>query len=332
MANPLLPNDLDAYLNGDSSPERRKRVEAWLQADPAHQELFFQQLEARERRDLWVDARTEAELNRLQHILYPDFQELPQKSVVRPLYQVRWWVVAAASVVLLLLVGYSFRDTLLYKDYTAGYGQIQRIRLADGSQIELNANSSLRVSRFAQWQTVRRVELTGEGFFSVVHTIDHRPFVVQLPSGTQVDVLGTEFSISSRHEHTKVVLKRGAVRLTYEQQHAAQQRTLKPGEWVELGRSGKVQTGQTTQPDRLMAWRNYQFVFEHTSLTQVVRQLHDRFGIQIVIADPTIASRTITGVIEAHTADELLNAIQRLIPIRLERQHQQIVIYPNSKT
>ena len=330
MAKPLLPDDLDAYLNGDSSPERRKRVEAWLRADPAHQEQFFQQLETRERRDLWLDASTETELNRLQLILNPARREPSREPVARPLHQIRWWVAAAASVALLLLTGYGFRDTLLYKDYTAGYGQIQRVRLADGSRIELNANSSLRVSRFAQWQAVRRVELRGEGFFSVVHTTDHRPFVVQLPSGTQVDVLGTEFSVSNRHEHTKVVLKRGAVRLTYEQQHTARQRTLKPGEWVELSQTGIVQTGQTTQPDRLMAWRSYQFVFNHTSLTQVARQLTDRFGTEVIIADPSIANRTITGVIEAHTADELLKAIQRLISIRLEHQHQQIVIYSNA--
>ena len=331
MANPLPPDDLDAYLNGDSSPERRKRIEVWLRANPDNQEQFFQRLDARERRNLWLDASTEAELSRLQRVLDPDQQEPIHQPVVRPLQGSRWWMAAAASVILILLMltSYAYQDSILYKEYKAAYGQIRRIQLADGSQVELNANSSLRVSRLARWQAVRRVELTGDGFFSVVHTVDNRPFVVHLPSGQQVDVLGTEFSVSSRHEHTKIVLKRGAVRLTYQERHKARQRTLKPGEWVELSQSGVVDVGQTAQPDRLMAWRSHQFVFDHTSLTQVARQLTDRFGTQIVIADSSIANRTITGVIEAHTANELLNTIQRLIPIRLEHQPQQIIIYPN---
>lgn len=327
MAAQIPPDDLDAYLNGDQNPARRKRVEAWLRASPAHQEQFFRALEAREKRDLWVDSQTETELTRLLSSLQADESIAePQPPIVRPLHRRRWWL-AAASVAFLLLTAYGFRNQLLYEEYTAGYGQLTRVELTDGSSVELNTNSSLRVSRLVGWQPVRRVELTGEGFFSVVHTADDRPFVVQLPDGTQVDVLGTEFSVSSRREKTKVILERGSVRVTYTQRQQTRQKTLKPGDWIELSEAGLLQKGQTARPDRLMAWRSHQFVFDHTTIGQVVLQLTDRFGVPVVIADSSIAKRTITGVIEARTADELLTALERLIPVRIDRQEQRITLY-----
>ncbi|HEV7347363.1 FecR domain-containing protein [Telluribacter sp.] len=326
MPTHLHPKDLNTYLDGDPNPALRKRVEAWLQASPSNQEKYFQQLEARERRDLWVDSQTENELAQLlSNLQADDSNSGPQPTIVRSLNR-RWWL-AAASVAFLLLTAYGFRDQLLYKEYSAGYGQLTRVELTDGSSVELNANSVLRVSRLVRWQAVRRVELAGEGFFSVVHTKDDRPFVVQLPDGTQVDVLGTEFSVSSRREKTKVVLERGSVRLTYTQHQLSRQKMLKPGDWVEVAKAGLVQEGRTTRPEQLTAWRNHQFIFDHTDIGQVALQLTDRFGVPVVIADPAIAERTITGTIEARTADELLTALERLIPVRIDRQEQRITMY-----
>lgn len=319
-------DDLDAYLNGDPNPARRKRVEAWLRASAANQETFFRQLQARETRDLWVDPQTENELARLLSSFKADEPSAETQPLVKPLYRRRWWL-AAASVAFMLLTVYGSRDQLLYQEYTSGYGQLTRVELTDGSSVELNANSVLRVSRLVRWQAVRRVNLAGEGFFSVIHTEDNRPFVVQLHDGTQVDVLGTEFSVSSRREKTKVVLERGSVRVTYSQRQQTRQKMLKPGDWVELNEAGLMQEGRTTRPERLMSWRSHQFVFDHTAIGQVALQLTDRFGVSVVIADSSIAERTITGTIEAHTADELLNALERLIPVRIDRQKQRITLY-----
>ena len=124
-----------------------------------------------------------------------------------------------------------------------------------------------------------------------------------------------------------MILERGSVRVTYTQRQQTRQKMLKPGDWVELSEAGLVQEGQTPRPDRLMAWRSQQFVFDHTAISQVALQLTDRFGFPVVIADSSIAERTITGTIEARTADELLVALERLIPVRIDRQEKRITLY-----
>ncbi|HSZ11530.1 MAG TPA: FecR domain-containing protein, partial [Rhizomicrobium sp.] len=61
------------------------------------------------------------------------------------------------------------------KAYAAGLGQRQTVRLADGSQIELNTNTALRVLDGAPARTVWLDK--GEAFFEVRHDIA-RPFTV----------------------------------------------------------------------------------------------------------------------------------------------------------
>lgn len=77
----------------------------------------------------------------------------PSLAVVRPLPQTRsglrryfGWMVAA-TVLLVLGSGWLFRDSLRYQRHSTGYGQTQTLRLADGTQVTLNANSTLRVPR-----------------------------------------------------------------------------------------------------------------------------------------------------------------------------------------
>ena len=159
----LPPEDLNAYLNGTQNPARRKRVEAWLRASATNREVFFQKLEARERRELWLDSQTENELSRVLSGMQADGSDAEAQSLpVRPLYRRRWWMVAA-SLAFLLLAAYGFRDQLLYQNTRPGTGQLTRVELNDGSAVELNANSVLRVSRLVRWQPVRRVQTDGRG-------------------------------------------------------------------------------------------------------------------------------------------------------------------------
>src|SRR5688572_32627171 len=65
--------------------------------------------------------------------------------------------------------------------------------LADGTRVELNANTSLR---FENTRTQRLVQLaSGEAHF-IVTKDESRPFIVQTPAGS-VRVTGTTFNVRS---------------------------------------------------------------------------------------------------------------------------------------
>ena len=117
-----------------------------------------------------------------------------------------WWVGAAAASIALLFAGYTY--FFGYKTYSTGIGEKESILLADGSLIELNANSKLTYKRFG-WEEDRIVDFEGEAFFDVQPGGD---FKVKTSKGT-VAVLGTQFNIRDRKDF-KVQCYEGAIVFT----------------------------------------------------------------------------------------------------------------------
>ena len=87
----------------------------------------------------------------------------------------------------------------------------RNIALADGSMIELNAKSSLRVNFSESARTVWLYE--GEAIFSV--NKDDRPFIVHTPR-SNVAALGTEFAIELGDNSAEVSVLEGTVAVTTE--------------------------------------------------------------------------------------------------------------------
>jgi ferric-dicitrate binding protein FerR (iron transport regulator) len=80
----------------------------------------------------------------------------------------------------------------VYNTITTPNGGQYQIELADGTQVWLNAGSSLHFpTSFAGKE--RRVDITGEAYFEVAKNKE-MPFIVSAPS-SQVKVLGTHFNI-----------------------------------------------------------------------------------------------------------------------------------------
>ena len=77
------------------------------------------------------------------------------------------WYVVAASVLIILSVFYGANST---KNYTTSIGEQLAILLPDGSQVQLNANSSLEHKRFF-WNNNRLLNLQGEAYFEVKEVI-----------------------------------------------------------------------------------------------------------------------------------------------------------------
>ncbi|RZK45458.1 MAG: hypothetical protein EOO59_21030, partial [Hymenobacter sp.] len=83
---------------------------------------------------------------------------------------------------------------LLYNTVATPRGGQYQLTLPDGSQVWLNAASSLRFP-VAFTGSERRVELTGEAYFEVAKDAKH-PFKVAA-RGAEVTVLGTHFDVQA---------------------------------------------------------------------------------------------------------------------------------------
>ena len=77
-------------------------------------------------------------------------------------------------------------------------GERYHVTLVDGSEVELNENSTLTFNH-SMVSKNRIVTLIGEAFFDIAHN-PGRPFIVQ-SSDLQIEVLGTEFNVSNYKEN-----------------------------------------------------------------------------------------------------------------------------------
>lgn len=102
-------------------------------------------------------------------------------------------------------VGYNTLETPMGKQYA--------VVLPDGSKVWLNAGSSLRYPT-AFSRNERMVELTGEGYFEIIHNTAS-PFKVKT-SNQIVEDIGTEFNINAYADEPviKTTLVSGAVNVT----------------------------------------------------------------------------------------------------------------------
>jgi len=138
----------------------------------------------------------------------------PQTGRTRPRYTRRSLLAIAASIVV-ALAGAVWWQSVHYPLYSTDIGERRSITLADGSTVDLNARSKLRIE-FSKNE--RRVELLdGQALFQVAK--DHsRPFIVASGEAT-VRAVGTQFDVYRKGGGTTVTVLEGRVAV-YSAAHA----------------------------------------------------------------------------------------------------------------
>ncbi|MEZ4900613.1 MAG: FecR domain-containing protein [Spirosomataceae bacterium] len=273
-----------SHFSHKTSPLQRKMIDEWLTLE-SNEEQFFEWLEEFENKHPQYLPKSEAALIHYENFLVNNphgeiHDKLNQNnetiSIARS--SLAYWLVAA-SVVLFLGI-WSFRNQVLYQTYQTGFGETKAVILSDGSQVTLNANSSLRLPRFGFGNSTREVFLKGEANFSVIHTQNHQKFIVKTNKFFEVEVLGTEFTVFARQQISKVVLNKGKVQVRYQQGHDIKQITMRPGDLVSLNSQNKLEKKVVSQPQNYAAWEQKRFVFEETTLQEVAYLMHRKLRLR----------------------------------------------------
>lgn len=160
---------------------------------------------------------------------------------------------------------------------TTPKGGTYQITLVDGTQIWLNAASTLRYpSRFDAGRRV--VEIDGEGYFQVAKDL-HRPFIV-ISRGQEIEVLGTAFNVSAYADDSavKTTLVEGAVQIVNHQSKIVNK--LLPGEQSVI--RGATTDIQQVATEPYIAWKNGDFYFENTSLAEMMKLIARWYNVAVV--------------------------------------------------
>ncbi len=168
-------------------------------------------------------------------------------------------------------------NEILYNTISTPRGGQYQVELPDGSQVWLNAASSLHFpTAFAGKE--RRVEVKGEAYFEVAKNTA-MPFIVKVNSA-EVQVLGTHFNVMAYKDEAalKTTLLEGKVRFV----NAGINSILKPGQQSQLAKNGQVKVVSDVDVDEVVAWKNGIFDFEGADIESVTRQLSRWYDVEIV--------------------------------------------------
>jgi hypothetical protein len=159
-------------------------------------------------------------------------------------------------------------------------GAQYHLRLADGTDVWLNAASSLRFPTAFQGAD-RIVAITGEAYFEVAHDAA-KPFRVQT-NGSQVEVLGTRFNVNAYEDggQWKTTLIQGKVRVTRDKAKVV----LLPGHQARLNAvTGRFDV-KAANIEEALAWKNGNFQFENTDIKTVMNQIARWYNVEVVFKD-----------------------------------------------
>jgi transmembrane sensor len=174
---------------------------------------------------------------------------------------------------------------------TTPRGRQFKLELSDGTQVWLNASSSISFpTSFSNDE--RRVTIIGEAYFEVAKD-KSKPFTVTV-NDVEVKVLGTHFNINGYSDETeiKTTLMEGSVLVGKKDKKVL----LKPGQQAEVKNTGGVKVKDLENFESVLAWKKGMFHFENASLETVLRQLSRWYDVDIVI-EKGVVSRNFEGEI-----------------------------------
>lgn len=272
---------------------------AWLAADPAHRRAFADYRELSTQLDGHLDTH-----------LAIAVEALTAARVSRQ-RRGRWLggglLAAAAAVALVFALRPSPRDL------TTRLAERHVTALADGSRVELNAQTEITVHFRADERRVRLAR--GEALFSVAKDAV-RPFVVETPAGL-VRVTGTEFNVrATRADEIEVTVLEGIVRVR-PPGDAAIETSVTPDQQAVVGNRGvTLRPLPAGAAQDVVAWRQGQVIFEDTPLRAAVERFA-AYHAQTIVVDARAAELRLGGRYSLADLDGWLESLEGVLPVRV---------------
>jgi transmembrane sensor len=343
---------------GDVDSTARERFDLWLRQSPEHIRAYMEIANTYivlpalnptrkvDVQELIAYARSEGNVVLLDPTATPDRQ-----GRGRPLSGMRVsrrFAVSAAAVLLVATAAtwlFTQRHT-----YATDIGERRSITLADGSTIDLNARSKVRI-RFSAGE--REVELLeGQALFGVARDVS-RPFIVSA-GNTAVRAVGTQFDVYRKRSGTTITVVEGRVAV-FGPPHAATLPSSSPFDaegpgaripttsneesvlkgrlstassagnesatrasevLVSAGEQITVTEREVTEPTRTdiaatTAWIQHRLIFDATPLGDVVDDFNRYNTRQIVIEDLELKDFHVSGVYSSTDSASLMRFLRQ---------------------
>lgn len=301
---------LERRDSGQWSAADQDAFDKWLAESPAHTVTYWR-LEG-----AWTSA------DRLSVLRAP---ELDWEMPARRKFPLPALLGIAAAVVLIAGIGTLGARYMLRpheRTYSTEVGGRELVTFADGTQIELNTNTSLRARMTTAERTIWLDR--GEAYFQVKHN-PAQPFIVYAGNRRITD-LGTKFLVRSNPARLEVALIQGRVRVG-SADASSQGILLVPGDEAVATATSFAVTKQSQQhlSDQL-GWRNGALTFRYTTLAEAVKELNRYNSRKLVISDPAVGNLKIYGTFQLRDVDVFARAVRDALGLRVSDNGNEILI------
>ncbi len=210
----------------------------------------------------------------------------------------------------------------IYNTLSTPRGRQYKVLLPDGTQVWLNAASSLVYPTMFTGKE-RCVTIDGEAYFEVAHNAA-MPFIVQ-HEGMRIKVLGTHFNVNTYRDEsmTTVSLLEGRVEIN----KGKRKTLLAPGQQAQLDENN-IHVADNVDMEEVVAWKNGQFQFgEKTDIPTIMRDLSRWYNVDVEYSGPV--SGHIGGSISRNVnASQVLRMLEATGSVRFKIYEKKILVMP----
>lgn len=257
---------LQRYVEGNVSPEEIIAVVDWLDADENNVREFM----------------ALHKLNDISLLNQPDNRADNQKKKRTISFRKIGYELAKIAAILIIFWGgtklfetnTTEESIVTYQTLYVPAGQRAELILPDSTRVWLNAHSKL-IYPVSFGKGNRQVELNGEAYFDVVHN-EKQPFIVKTRQ-MDIQVLGTEFNVTSYSSDFEVSLLRGCIELSSPSLSSTYK--VKEKEHVKL-KDNKLIVNNITDYD-YFRWKEGLICFNNESVATIIEKLKLFYDIDI---------------------------------------------------
>jgi transmembrane sensor len=316
--------------SGDATADDRKRFEAWLRESPRHRTAFVGLEETWGRLTaMGGRARAGGEVEPDPDVVLKHLDRIARERR-RPRAA---WAAAAAVVVAAVIGALLFLPGESPTPYRTDVGERRTVSLPDGSTVDLNTNTELLVEYTDEERRIAM--LHGEAFFDVARD-ESRPFIVAAGHGA-IRAVGTGFAVRLKSpDLVSVTVTEGIVEVTHssvvrpDAPQIAETRpapTLRPGQRAEYDRDDtRIAAVAQDELERAQAWRRGLLIFENSSLSEVIEEVHRYTETRLVLADAELGELRLGGTFRAGRVEALLEVLEKGFGIRVNREQPNVVM------
>jgi len=293
------------------STEDQLALDAWLETSSAHRVAFV---------------RMNAALLRTKRLAA--LQSIAPRRSGDTSHWLRSNKIAAAFIVAAVMAGLT-SFTLLKPQgptqttYSTPKGGRQTIAFSDGSRVELNTDTVLRIEVGAK---ERHAWLDkGEAYFQIQHDAA-RPFVVTAGARRITD-LGTKFLLRRDHKRLEVSLLEGRIKLDAQSGKKFSSTNLEPGETA-IVTPDKIEIRRKSQAELVtkLGWRRGVVTFDQTTIADAIAEFNRYNKHKLVVGDSKAARITIGGTFDVNNVETFIDIARQDFGLHAVTQGDETVL------